>query len=76
VTFHRGRGERPPTAPVPDTPLPGARVASRQPELTVRNALDPERQALTYEFRLAADEDMSQIVRPRPGGGGPRAHLV
>ena len=58
---------RPPTAPVPDTPVPGARVASRQPDLTVRNAMDPERQPLTYEFRLAADEGMSQVVAAEAG---------
>ena len=58
---------RPPTAPVPDTPAPGARVASRQPALIVRNALDPERQPLTYEFRLAADEGMSQVVAAEAG---------
>jgi subtilase family serine protease len=58
---------RPPTAPVPDTPLPGARIASRQPALVVRNAQDPERQALTYEFRLATDEAMSQVVAGAAG---------
>jgi subtilase family serine protease/flagellar hook assembly protein FlgD len=58
---------RPPTAPVPDTPPPGARVPSRQPELTVRNAIDPEGQPLTYEFRLATDEALSQVVASRAG---------
>lgn len=58
---------RPPTAPVPDTPLPGTRVASRQPALVVRNAQDPERQALTYEFRLAADEAMTQVLAAEGG---------
>ena len=58
---------RPPTAPVPDTPAPGARVASRQPALTVRNAVDPEGQPLTYEFRLAADESMSQVLAAEAG---------
>jgi hypothetical protein len=50
VAFTVDAVNRPPTAPVPDTPVPGARVASRQPELVVRNAIDPERQPLTYEF--------------------------
>jgi subtilase family serine protease len=58
---------KPPTAPVPDTPLPGARVASLQPTLAVRNALDPERQPLTYEFRLAADEAMTQVLASEAG---------
>jgi hypothetical protein len=58
---------RPPTAPVPDTPVPGARVASLQPELVVRNAIDPERQPLTYEFSLATDEEMSEVVAAQTG---------
>ena len=58
---------RPPTAPVPDTPAPGSRVASRQPVLTVRNAIDPERQPLTYEFRLGADEAVTQVVASQSG---------
>ena len=33
----------------------------------MRNALDPERQPLTYEFRLAADEAMSQVVAAESG---------
>ncbi|HEX9188751.1 MAG TPA: hypothetical protein VGB87_16845, partial [Vicinamibacteria bacterium] len=58
---------RPPTSPVPDTPSPGARVASRQPALTVRNALDPEGQPMTYAFRLATDEAMSVVVAAQAG---------
>jgi hypothetical protein len=58
---------RPPAAPVPDTPAPGSRVASRQPVLTVRNAIDPEGQPLTYEFRLAADEGVTQVVAAQSG---------
>src|SRR4029453_12252871 len=42
-----------PSAPVPDAPAPGARVATRQPMLIGANAVDPERDALTYEFRGA-----------------------
>ena len=53
---------RPPSAPVADTPAPGARVASRQPALTVRNAVDPEGQPLLYEFRLASGPDMADVV--------------
>ncbi len=58
---------RPPTAPLPDTPVPGSRVASRQPLLTVRNALDPEGQPLTYEFRLGTDEGVTQVVAAQSG---------
>ena len=53
---------RPPQAPVPDTPGPDARVASRQPALTVRNAVDPEGAALLYEFRLASSPEMDDVV--------------
>jgi subtilase family serine protease/flagellar hook assembly protein FlgD len=53
---------RPPSAPVVDTPAPGSRVPSRQPALTVRNALDPEGQPLQYEFRLASGPDMADVV--------------
>jgi subtilase family serine protease/flagellar hook assembly protein FlgD len=57
----------PPTAPAPDTPVPGSPVASRQPVLTVRNAVDPEGQPLAYEFRLAGDEGMSDVVGGEAG---------
>ncbi len=66
-SFNVDAVNQPPTSPVPDTPPPNARVASRQPPLTVRNALDPERQPLTYEFRLAADQAMTQIVAAEAG---------
>lgn len=52
----------PPHAPVPDTPGPDARVASRQPTLTVRNAFDPEGAALQYEFQLGTTEAMDDVV--------------
>jgi CARDB/FlgD Ig-like domain/WD40-like Beta Propeller Repeat len=58
---------RPPTAPAPDTPIPGGVVASRQPVLTVRNGLDPERQPLTYELRLAHGADMADVVASQAG---------
>ena len=67
ATFTVDAVNLPPTAPVPDTPAPDARVASRQPALTVRNAIDPERQPLAYEFRLAVDEDLSGIVAAQAG---------
>ena len=69
VSFTVDAVNRPPTGPVPDTPVPGSRVASRQPALAVRNAVDPEGQPLTYEFRLAADEAMSQLVAAQAGIG-------
>jgi hypothetical protein len=56
-----------PSNPLPDTPAPGARVASRSPLLTVRNAHDPEMDALTYEFRLAGDAEMSGVIASAAG---------
>jgi hypothetical protein len=57
----------PPTSPVPDTPLPGAQVATRQPELTVRNAHDPDGQPLVYDFRLASNPEMTLILSSASG---------
>jgi subtilase family serine protease/flagellar hook assembly protein FlgD/fibronectin type 3 domain-containing protein len=57
----------PPSTPVPDSPLPGARVPSREPLLVVTNADDPEREPLTYEFRLASDAPMSAILASAAG---------
>jgi hypothetical protein len=37
-------------------------VASREPTLSVTNAWDPEADLLTYEYRVATDEAMTQIV--------------
>jgi fibronectin type 3 domain-containing protein/flagellar hook assembly protein FlgD len=53
---------QPPSAPVPDTPPPGARVASREPLLTVKNALELDLDPLTYDFRVAEDAGMSTVV--------------
>ncbi|HLB37743.1 MAG TPA: CARDB domain-containing protein, partial [Gemmatimonadales bacterium] len=44
---------RPPAAPVPDTPAAGSRVSTRQPSLVVHNAVDLDYDALTYDYRLA-----------------------
>jgi hypothetical protein len=52
----------PPAAPIPDRPEPGERVGSREPTLSVGNALDPELDPLTYDFRLASDIDLTAIV--------------
>jgi subtilase family serine protease len=57
----------PPLAPVPDQPAPGGRIATLQPELVVRNASDPERDALTYEFRLAHDPELAAVVASATG---------
>jgi len=57
----------PPSAPLPDTPRPGARVASRQPLLTVVNGLDPEGKSLLYEFRVAQEPDMTSVLTSATG---------
>jgi subtilase family serine protease/Tol biopolymer transport system component/flagellar hook assembly protein FlgD len=56
-----------PTAPVPDSPTNGARVATNRPTLVVANATDPEHDTLTYEFRIATDADFVQIVATATG---------
>ena len=53
---------RPPLSPVVDTPLPGMRVATREPALTVKNAQDDDFDVLTYDFRLATDAEMTILV--------------
>jgi Tol biopolymer transport system component/fibronectin type 3 domain-containing protein len=57
----------PPFAPVPDRPAPDGRVPTREPELVVRNALDPERDALAYEFRIARDAAFETLVASAAG---------
>jgi hypothetical protein len=53
---------RAPMPPVVDAPLPGTRVASREPALVVKNAIDNDFDVLTYDFRLAADAEMTTLV--------------
>jgi subtilase family serine protease/Tol biopolymer transport system component/flagellar hook assembly protein FlgD len=62
ASFRVDAVNEPPTAPTPDTPEPGARVATLQPALIVANAFDPELDPLTYDFRLATDAGMTQVV--------------
>src|SRR5207302_1868115 len=57
----------PPDAPVPDSPAPGAEVATRQPTLVVADAVDPEHDLLTYEFRVAADAGMTAVASSATG---------
>ncbi len=57
----------PPLAPLPESPAPGGRVASRQPTLVVGNAFDPDSLELSYEYRLAADPEMTSIVASAAG---------
>ncbi|HEY7510643.1 MAG TPA: hypothetical protein VIG50_10340, partial [Vicinamibacteria bacterium] len=41
---------------------PGSRIADREPVLAVRNALDPELDALTYEFRVSTDPAFETVL--------------
>jgi len=52
----------PPFAPVPEQPDPGSRVATREPSMVVRNAVDPEGDALVYEFQLATDPSVDTVI--------------
>ena len=58
---------QPPSAPVPDSPRPGARVASREPVLSVLNASDPDYDVVTYELRVATDPEMAEVVTSATG---------
>jgi hypothetical protein len=58
---------RPPGSPVPDSPLAGATVATRQPTLTVRNGSDPEGRALLYDFVLSTRPDASEPFAAQAG---------
>jgi len=52
-SFFVNLGNDPPTTPVPQSPVGGAVVGTLTPELRVRNATDPDRDVLTYDFALA-----------------------
>jgi hypothetical protein len=67
ASFRLDALNQPPTSPTPESPLHGARAASRQPPLVARNAADPENDVLTYEFRLAADPGMQQVLASTTG---------
>jgi subtilase family serine protease/flagellar hook assembly protein FlgD/fibronectin type 3 domain-containing protein len=50
-----------PSAPSPESPPDGALVAT-VPALTVRNAVDPDLDSLTYRFELYRDEMLQHLV--------------
>jgi len=51
-----------PGAPVLNNPVSGGTDTSLTPTLSVFNAEDPDRDALSYEFELYTDPDLSQLV--------------
>ncbi len=67
ASFTVDEANEPPSAPVPDRPLAGERVATREPTLVVANAIDPELDALTYEFRIAADPELANVLTSASG---------
>lgn len=48
--------------PAVSAPVSGGTLASLTPELTVYNPLNPNQVQLAYEFQIARDEDMTDIV--------------
>jgi hypothetical protein len=52
----------PPSAPILDSPPEGSQVAVFNPILSVRNAADPDSTGLTYNFVVATDPDLMNIV--------------
>lgn len=62
ASFTVDTADLPPTAPRVDWPAPGSRVATPDVTLVVRNGEDPERAPLTYEFRLAGDPELTNVV--------------
>jgi hypothetical protein len=56
-----------PTSPTVANPGDGAEVRSLRPTLSVNAAVDPDRDALSYDFELYADQDLSQLVTSASG---------
>ncbi|MGB6223448.1 hypothetical protein, partial [Haloferula sp.] len=61
-----GIGEEPPGAPTPFTPIDQNIVTQLRPTLTVRNAIDPQSDPLTYRFEVYTDELLTQLVAQVP----------
>lgn len=67
VSFVVHRQNTPPGTPRIESPRDGDVVALLQPELAVVNAFDPDPELLTYEFRVARDAAMSDVVASASG---------
>ena len=63
VSFFVNTANDPPDTPVLNNPVSGGTDTSLTPTLSVFNAEDLDRDALSYEFELYADPDLSQLVR-------------
>jgi subtilase family serine protease len=57
----------PPGEPTADHPLDGQSVAVLEPLLVVKDALDPDTDSLTYNFLIATDPSMTNIVASAVG---------
>lgn len=57
----------PPGPPTADHPLEGQSVAVLQPLLVVKDAFDPDTDSLTYNFRIATDPGMTDVVASEVG---------
>ena len=66
-SFRVDQADDAPSAPVPDSPDDGARVGTREPTLVVANGVDPEGDAVGYEFQVASDAGFSQIATSATG---------
>jgi len=62
VSFFVNTANEAPGVPLLDSPFSGATVTSPAPTLAVYNAEDPDQDALSYEFELYSDPDLSQLV--------------
>lgn len=51
-----------PSSPRTESPRDGDAVATLLPELVVVNAFDPDQEVLTYDFRVARDAAMADVV--------------
>jgi len=68
-----------PAVPAADSPAAGARVATSSPQLVVTSAADPEGDGVRYDFQLATDSSLSQVVASANGvaeGAGVSAWTV
>ncbi len=67
----------PPTSPVLANPSDGGESAVLQPELSVHNASDPDRDTLSYEFEVYADAGLTALVASISGlAGGADGHTA
>jgi subtilase family serine protease len=62
ASFRVDAHNTPPSSPRTESPREGDVVATLLPELVVVNAFDPDQEVLTYDFRVARDAAMADVV--------------